>query len=169
MISTHFNCTIHKNLFNVALVLTTSSGTQKRPTVHRMLISRNKMIGENLRLVLAQLRLNNDMVCLSEDSIKRIKKDIQSKLYKVKSNKVKQKYTAVLDCINLIETHGKKETYYRMDEAALYDTQMVSSSKLLRSYAISLLRSYSETPYYNKINDTVNSICSDIIGKPRRE
>ena len=164
MISSHFNSTIHKNLLNVALVLTTSAGIQKRPTMHRMLISRNKLSGERLKLALSQLRLNTDTIVISEDALNKLKKDVTKKLDKLTNKSSISKYKILLESIDVIQNLGKKEIYYKIDESILYDSNLIIADEKMRSYVVSSIRSYTDNEYYNKVSQTVHNICTDIVG-----
>ena len=74
--ASHFNSTIHPNLLNVAIALTTSSGIEKRPTMHRILISRKRIRNkETLELIQAQLCLNTDQICISKTALDALRAD----------------------------------------------------------------------------------------------
>lgn len=163
--ASHFNSTIHPNLLNVAVALTTSSGIEKRPTMHRILISRKRIQNkESLALIQAQLCLNTDQICIPQTALEALRIDMENKLQKAKSEEHQNKYKAVLDCIQKIIEMGKKEEYYIMDESIIYDTKTDIPDKRLRAFAVSKIRSFSGMMPYNKVSQTVQNICVDIIG-----
>ncbi len=165
LIASHFNSTIHPNLLNVALVLTTSSGLQKRPTMHRILFSRNRVSKkEALELVQAQLRLNTDNICISKTALDSLQADMEKALQGTKAEKKREKYQAVLTCIEKIREMGKKEEFYTMAESIIYDSNTIISDKQLRSYVVSKIRASTDSMNYNKISQTVQNICVDIVG-----
>lgn len=163
--ASHFNSTIHPNLLNVALALTTSSGLQKRPTMHRILLSRNRVSKkEALELIHAQLRLNTDNICISKSALDSLQKEIEESLHRAKAEKDRAKYQAVLVCIDKIREMGKKEEVYMMAESIIYDSNAIISDKQLRGFVVSKIRASSDSMSYNKISHTVQSICVDIVG-----
>ena len=163
--ASHFNSTIHQNLLNVALVLTTSSGLQKRPTMHRLLLSRNRVTKkETLELVQAQLKLNSDNICISKSALDELQGDIEESILHAKTEKERKKYQAVLICIEKIRELGKKEEFYLMAESIIYDSNAIIQDKHLRGYVVSKIRAATDAMHYNKVSHTVQNICVDIIG-----
>ncbi len=161
--SSYFNSTIEKNLLSVALVLTTSSGTQKRPTVHRMIISREPIRKVDWSLIQAQLRLNSDTITISEAGLADLQKGAERDLQKARSENARKKFQAVLACTEKIKEMGKKDNLYVIDESIIYDSDAIIADKHLRSFVVSKIRSYTKDKYYNKISQTVQDICMDII------
>lgn len=163
--ASHFNSTIHPNLLNVAIALTTSSGIEKRPTMHRILISRKRIRNkETLELIQAQLCLNTDQICISKTALDALRADMEEKLQEAKTTKDFEKCQAVLTCIQQIVTLGKKEEYYIMDESIIYDTKSIIPDKRLRAFVVSKIRACADIMHYNKVSQTVQNICVDIIG-----
>lgn len=163
--SSYQNHSIHKNFLNIASVITTSAGLQKRPTMHRMIISRKKISNEKLKLIMSQLRLNNDMIFISEENLKNLEQNIDNHLCRCKSPTLKKRYQAIKNCIQKIYNEGSKKIFYTIDEASLYDNQQLIPDKKLRGYAVSTIRQETNQDYYNKISQTIHTICADIIGK----
>lgn len=163
--ASHFNSTIHPNLLNVALSLTTSSGLQKRPTMHRILLSRNRVSRKkDLELIQAQLRLNTDSICISKTALDSLQKDMEEALHEAKTEKERTKYQAVLVCIERIREMGKKEEFYMMAESIIYDSNEIIQDRHLRGFVVSKIRASTDSMRYNKISQTVQNICVDIIG-----
>lgn len=162
--ATNFNATLRPNQYNMALCLTTSSGVEKRPTVHRLLISRKPIPKRARKLIQAQLRLNTDSICIEEDAIEELEKDAAQHLKAATSEKDSLKYQAVLNCIDRIRK-TRQRVYYTIDESIIYDSQEIAASKELRSFVVSEIRSYTRHTYYNKVSQTVLDICADIIEK----
>lgn len=165
LISNHFNITKGENLLNVALVLTTSAGSQKRPTMHRMLFTRKELSTTEKKQVQSILKLNTDSIIISEKGLDELKKKTEQDITRVKLEKSKLKYKKILECIEYIKKQSKPELYYRIDEAIIYDSDTFTEDLKLRSFIVSSLREYSSTEYYNKISDTVRDICLNIISK----
>lgn len=162
--ASHFNATIRPNQYNMALSLTTSSGVQKRPTVHRLLISREPIPQKAHKLIRAHLRLNTDSICIEENALEELEKDTLQHLETAVEEKDIAKYQAVLRCIARIRG-AKRRVYYTIDESIIYDSQEISVEKEVRSFVVSEIRSYTPNMYYNKVSQTVLDICADIIEK----
>lgn len=160
--ASHFNATLLSNQYNMALSLTTSSGVQKRPTVHRLLISRKPIPQEAHKLIRAQLRLNTDSICIEEDALAELEKDTLQHLEAAVEEKDALKYRAVLKCIARIRG-AKQRVYFTIDESIIYDSQEIAEKQEVRSFVVSEIRSYTPNMYYNKVSQTVLDICADII------
>ena len=161
LLSNHFNSTIEKNQFNIALALTTSAGMQKRPTMHRMLISRSKIDKNTLSVIHSQLMLNTDTIMISEENLQKLEDSIVAKMQH--TTKLGAQDEAVISCINYIKTNIKKKAYYQIDEAIIYDTATITEDVFLRGYAVSTLRNHSEGKFFNKLSQTVHNICFNLI------
>lgn len=159
-----FTATLRKNLFNVALVITTSAGVKKRPTMHRMIISREDIPNEKIEVLLSQLKLNDDTILISESKLKALKKDITQKLNIQHNEKLEEYYRVIFKCIEEIEKQPS-EKYYRIDESLIYDSSTICTDKKSLGYAISIIRQYTNDKYYNKLSDTVHEICSMLAKK----
>lgn len=166
LISSHINSNIKNNLLNVALVLTTAAGSNKRPTMHRMIISRKKFSSKQKAKIVSQLKLNSDMITISEENLKSIKQQTESKINQLKSGKSKSKYIALLKCVNLIMTDStiaQKQIYYSFPESFLYDNKQIFPDGKNKSFVISNIREKDNNRYYNKTSSTVQEICIDIM------
>lgn len=161
--SYHFNSTIKKNLLNMALVLTTSAGMQKRPTMHRMLISRSKLKKDALFLIQSQLMLNTDVITISEESLRCLEQRIADEEQKEADQKISSQYKALKDCVSYIKSNGKKKIYYQIDESIIYDSAAIVDDISLRSFVVATLRNNTDERFYNKISQTVQDICMNII------
>jgi hypothetical protein len=64
-------------------VLTISAGDNRRPTVHRMLISRSELNEETKNLIKAELLMNNSEIIIREDCFEEIKKDLPHEVLKL--------------------------------------------------------------------------------------
>lgn len=155
LVLNHFNSTINPNKLNMALVLTTLSGSQKRLTAHRMLITRKELNDKTLSFIEPELKLNTDVINLSEEELNELENELVNS---------KSKYAgSALKCVKYIKENAKKKIIYYIDESIIYDSSEISQNDIERSYIISLLRKYSDTKYYNKISDTIEEICLKII------
>ncbi len=162
LVAQHFKSTLKDNLFNIAFAITSSAGMKKRPTVHRMFISRKKIDIDKIDLLLAQLKLNDDTIFISEDNILALEQSIKKELENSCDDTQKYRLGIVAECIERIK-HCKCEKYYRIDESELYDTHTICDDKVILGYAVSKIRQCTENKYYNKLSDTVHEICSEIM------
>ena len=158
----HFNSSVRENLFNVALVITTSAGQKKRPTMHRMFITRKEINDTQENLILSQLKLNDDTIVISEKDLNVLKESAYEKLNNCNNIDEKFLYEIVIKCIKKIEEQPC-EKIYRIDESILYDTKTISTNKTVLGLAVSKIRGYTDNKYYNKLSDTVHEICTDIM------
>lgn len=159
--SQHINSTINDNLLNVAFVITTSAGTVKRPTIHRMFLSRKELSEEKKELILSQLKLNDDTIIISESQINRLYEKTSQLLKQTNDKKEHIILMAILKSLDEIRKHPC-ETYYKIDEATIYDTSNISEDKAILSCVVSELRKYTDNKYYNKLSNTVHEICTEI-------
>lgn len=165
--SCHFNATLCPNQFNMALALTTSSGGQKRPTVHRLFLSRNPVPPKDRTLIQAQLMLNTDSICVSEDMLLALEDDTKRRLSKIKSKQKQSEYQAVLNAIDTIRHVGQKQTYYTINESIIFGSETIATEKHYRGVAVAKLRACSNNVYYNKVSQRVLEFCSDILEKKK--
>lgn len=123
----------------MASAATISSGVNMRlSTVHRFFFSRRELSESEKELVSGQLRLNDSQILLTKSRYEEIldSKDI-SEEFKTRMQSV-----------------GKEETYYVMNEAAL-----IPDGKSLERYfgELCLLREHSEAPTDNKVRINTDS------------
>lgn len=161
--SSHFISAIKENLLSMAVVLTASAGMRKRPTMHRMLISRSKINNKTLKLIQSQLMLNTDVITISEEKLYGLEQSVAEKEQQATGLKEKAQYEAVLACINYIKSNAKKTAYYQIEESIIYDSMTIADDSSLRSFVVATLRNNSDEKFYNKISQTVQDICMNII------
>lgn len=165
LIGSHFNITKGKNLLNVALVLTTSAGSQKRPTMHRMLFCRKELSSKQKSDIHALLKLNTDKISISESRLNELEAEVKTKLGRLRRESSREKMRAILDCIEHIKENADREVYYKIDESIIYDSGMFSDDVKTRSLIVSALREYSGALFYNKVSNTVEEICKNLVGE----
>lgn len=161
LIAPWFKPTIRQNKFLTPLVLTTSAGENKRPTVHRMLISRDELKGEIFELAKSQLLLNTDSIQITEKHLLDLRKMIEIKL---QNDPKSEYYLLVKKFCEIIETEGIRETVIRIEEARLLDIEANCYNQVIRSKATALVRSYSEGVYHNKIGKSGPQLINTLIG-----
>lgn len=161
MIAPLFKGTTLQNKFITPLVLTTSAGTHKRPTAHRMLISRKELQGEMLELAKSQLMLNTDSIRITKSQLEALCNAIDSRL---KEDPKSKHYLLARKFCKIIEDEGQCETVFYLEEARLQDLQSNCSDEKTRSKATALIRLYSENVFHNKIGTTGPKIFSTFIG-----
>lgn len=132
----------HDMICRVGAVLTTSSGENRRPTLHRMVISKHEfdLQGDSLDLhfLKGQLKLNDSQIMISKASFEELKKYI-----------LKNNLEEFQTFFSLFEDLSSKEEYYIIDENKLLDSTISVSTKI---QCISLLRENSISNKYNKIS-----------------
>lgn len=147
--SCHFNATLCPNQFNMALALTTSSGGQKRPTAHRLFLSRTPVAPKDRALIQAQLMMNTDNICVSEDMLFTLENDMRQRLQKIRSKQKRLEYQAVLNAIDTIRHVGQKQTYYTINESIIFGSETIATEKHFRGVAVAMLRVCSNNVYYS--------------------
>ena len=92
--ASHFNATLRQNQFNMTLALTTSAGVQKRPTVHRLFLSRKPIPKKDRQLIQAQLMMNTDSICISEKALLDLENETKLQVQKATSKLKQSEYQA---------------------------------------------------------------------------
>lgn len=173
LISNHFIASTKKrNLFNIALVLTTSAGTTKSPTMHRMLISRKQISRKTLKILLSQLKLNSNLIFISENQLNELESFYKNQESDSLDEDYKQFRKYILKTIDYIRNSSAKETYYSIDETIIYNTKTIipiQNNKYIQSMIISELRNKTDIEYNNKINERAADICLNIINSQTDE
>lgn len=128
----------------LACVTTVSSGGNKRPTMHRLLISRIEFDVDNpktedFKFLRGQLMLNTSDIVIEKkvyDRMKETEKDI------LDQNEIRE-------LLDEFENGCERLEVYRIDESKLRNMSCATGSKVK---LISLLREYSMSSKYNKIS-----------------
>lgn len=139
----------HMFLFNddlycrMACAVTTSSGGNRRPTMHRLFLSREKLDVSNTktpdyRFLYGQLQLNNSEIVISKELYDKVIKD-----------NVDRKDTEMNELIDEFEIGLHEAPYYVIDEGKIRNTQYSMDTKLK---LITYLRENSLSQDYNKIS-----------------
>lgn len=118
----------------IAAAATTSAGSNKRPTIHRMFMCRKAIENESdLKCIQGQLKLNESEILIKKNTYEHMIKmeDISSEFRK------------------LFEELSREEKYYSVSEASLINSE-VEAGEFARD--ISILRDYSVAPKYNKVS-----------------
>lgn len=160
LIAPWFKASIHRNKLLTPLVLTTSAGENKRPTVHRMLISRDELKGEVFELAKSQLLLNTDSIQITEEQLSALENLIMEKL---KSDPKSEYYSLAKKFCEIIKTEGTRETVIRIEEARLFDIESYCEDRFIRSKATALVRLFSEGVYHNKIGKSGPKLINALI------
>lgn len=132
----------HDMMCRVGAALTTSSGENRRPTLHRMIISKYEFDlqddNPDLHFLKGQLKLNDSQIIIPKSSFEEVKKYIfQNDL---------EEFQAFFSSF---EKLSSAEEYYIVDENMLLDSSISVSTKI---QCISLLREKSISNKYNKIS-----------------
>lgn len=155
----HIKNSIHDVFLNVGFAITCSSGYKKRPTVHRIIISRNEIDEDKIDLLLPQLKLNSDILYIPEDELNNLENNLDES---------SELYNYIKKAIDMIKQFGQKKIYYVIDESIIYDSNKISDNSEIRARIVSILRKITDNSYYNKISHTVYNICAEIIGRQKK-
>lgn len=134
----------------MAVAITTASGANRRPTVHRMCISRQEVKAENMDYIKGQLLMNTSDIILTNEQIENIFSD----------NNIPVSFK------KLLKKAVTRGNCYCIPEADLVDTS-VSDNEQMR--IISYVRSQSTSPKYNKISKKTDEVLYNILGEYRKE
>ena len=160
LIAPRFKVTVARNDLIMPLVLTTSAGPTKRPTVHRMIISRQKLYGEYLDLAISQLYLNTDMVYLTQSQLDALKIAIDNRLSEEPSAK---HYLLAKKYCEDIEVKSEKEYVYKIEELEFLDRLEACKDSEIRGLATAIIRKNSVGEYHNKIGKSGQKIMNTIL------
>lgn len=129
----HFYILNNELKCRVAAAVTTSAGGNRRPTIHRIYISRDKLSAEGEKYIRGQLRLNDSEILIN--------KNIFTEL--ITTENIPQEF------MNVFKKEAKVESYYNVVEARLANCGL---KKEEFARVISLLRDHSVSPKYNKVS-----------------
>lgn len=142
----------------VALVLTSSAGDHRMPTVHRMIFSRDSIPEESLQILQGQLFLNESEILISEMGLEKFLEDEHLddsfKSYFCRPNQ-NTKFAGL-----------SPVPYYRFDESVIRESFLDSNVKI---DAINLIRQYSANPKYNKIGSKSDELVYKFIQNLKKE
>ena len=117
----------------VAVAATTSAGGNRRPTIHRIYLSRDRLNAQGEKFIRGQLRLNESEILITKRAYAEL----------LKKEEIPEEFTEIF------EQEAKIESYYTVVEARLTNCE-ISKEEFAR--VISLLRDYSVSPKYNKVS-----------------
>ena len=117
----------------VAVAATTSAGGNRRPTIHRIYLSRDRLNVQGEKFIRGQLRLNESEILITKEAYAEM----------LKKEEIPEKFAEIF------EKEAKLESYYTVVEARLTNCG-ISKEEFAR--VISLLRDYSVSPKYNKVS-----------------
>lgn len=129
----------------MAAAITTASGANRRPTVHRMCISRTPVGDEMLEYVKGQLLMNTADIYLADSKLKQLL----------------QRQDIPVSFKELLQKGMQKGKCYCIPEASLYD---ISLDEIEQQKLVSLVRANSQAPKYNKISKRTDEILYTLIG-----
>lgn len=136
----------------MAVAITTASGANRRPTVHRMCLSRNEIPTDKIEYIRGQLLMNTEEIFLTDKQIDCIC------LQKV----VPESFKELLRKARI----KAKDPCYRIQEANLFDSSL-SEKALFEN--ISLVRSHSVCSKYNKVSKKTDEILYSMLGKSNKK
>ena len=155
-----FKPTLNENKYMMALVLTTSAGKNKRPTAHRMLISRKNLQGQALRLATSQLQLNTDSIFIKEEQLDALEVALREQHQQSPDS---MHLDLALKFCQIIRQEGERFTMYRIDESRLLEVESICKDAQQRALATALIRTYADGHYHNKIGKSGQDIFESIL------
>lgn len=146
-------------LCRIGAVLTTSSGGNRRPTLHRMVISKYEFNldedSEDLHFLKGQLKLNSSRVLIS-------KKEFQALLKKYASDSD----VSLKKFFSSFQNLAEQEEYYEIEESTLLGINIPVGTKI---NGISLLREASTSDKYNKISSKCDEFLFEYISSRTKD
>lgn len=130
----------------MAIAVTTASGANRRPTAHRICLSRSSITPEMMDYVKGQLLMNTGNIFLTKNQIKEILNDCN----------IPNTFKELLE-----SKKAHAETCYCIPEKSLYDSSL-SEEELYK--IISLIRKHSLSPKYNKISRRSDEALHSLLG-----
>lgn len=134
----------------MAMAVTTASGSNRRPTAHRMVISRHPIPEKVKDCVKGQLLMNTSEIFLSKEQLNVL----------LDSPELPASFKELLKKISF------KSECYCIPEGSLYDVTLDETEQLK---CISLVRSKSKTPKYNKISRKTDEALYALLSKKNTE
>lgn len=132
----------------MAVAITTASGANRRPTVHRMCLSRNEIPADKIEYIRGQLLMNTEEIFLTDKQIDFI----------CLQKNVPESFKELLRKARI----KAKDPCYRIQEASLFDSSL-SEKALFEN--ISFVRSQSVCSKYNKVSKKTDEILYSMLGK----
>lgn len=117
----------------MAVAATTSAGSNRRPTIHRLYMCRKPLSAEKQKYIRGQLRLNESEILISKEQYDKL----------IADENIPKEFC------DIFEKEAKLEQYYSVTEAKLINCNIIEKEF---AQAISLLRDYSAAPKYNKVS-----------------
>lgn len=140
--------TRHSLQCRLACAITTSAGENRRPTVHRMLITKNELSEEDLKILKPQLRLNTKRIVVPKEAVDAL----------IKDGELQEKVSKLFGEGNQIEP----KPYYAFDESQIQSQEIEVMDRIR---AISRLREFSEAPCYNKSSSKADDLIFKYLNK----
>lgn len=134
----------------VALVLTSSAGSNRMPTAQRMIISKDALTSDAIELLKGQLYLNESEILISKSGLEQFLKD------KRLDPSFKEYFCKTENDVSFLGL--SPVPYYLFDESVIRGAFLKPEVK---TSAINLIRQYSASPKYNKIG----SKCDELVFK----
>lgn len=142
-------------LCRLGAVLTTSSGGNRRPTLHRMIISKYKFDlsegSKDFHFLKGQLKLNSSKILISKIDFQNILKELDV-----------EQDTDLKNFLSDFESLASSKEYYEIDESTLLGITTSVENKI---DGISLLREASAADKYNKISTKSDEFLFEYISK----
>mgnify|MGYP003289400500 CR=1 FL=1 len=134
----------------VALVLTASAGSNRMPTAHRMILSKEEITPEEMEILKGQLYLNESEILISESGLEGFFNDSNLDPSFIEYFRKPSQNAKFLGLSPV--------PYYLFDESVIRSSFLKQEVK---NNAINLIRQYSSSPKYNK----VGSKCDELVYK----
>lgn len=146
----HYDFLTHRQLeCRLAIVITVSSGTRRFPTAHKLLLTRDSLMKDELDYLCGQLKLNSSKILISEKAYKEFLQDplLPEEFLNIFGGK--ESYAE-----KFLGTVEKME-YFSFNESLISDSNLQPMDKMK---IICLLRKYSAAARYSKVSEKAEEL-----------
>lgn len=126
----------------MGMVVTICAGLSRLPVAHKLLICRRKLSKEDLYYIRGQLKLNDDIIHVSEELYKEFTKD----------DRLPESFRRLVDNDkDILMANADKQMFYTLNEDDIENRKDISEED--KAKGISLLRQYSNSKRCKKVGD----------------
>lgn len=145
----YFKINFGKQDLRIAEVLSASSATEnRRPTTHRMLLSREEIKDKDLQIILSALELNYSTITVVKDRLESV-------------GEISDDYQKIVN--KIISESEKKETYFLAESDVKNIAKKYMKTSIEIKEFIMQVRKVAYSYRYNKIGNKADTIVRDIL------
>ena len=145
----YFKINFGKQDLRIAEVLSASSATEnRRPTTHRMLLSREEIKDKDLQIILPALELNYSTITVVKERLESV-------------GEISDDYRKIVD--KIIRESEKKETYFLAESDVKNIAKKYMKTSIEVKEFIMQVRKVAYSYRYNKIGNKADTIVRDIL------